>query len=151
MTPDSDPVVVHVAGAVKHPGVYTLHVGDRVRDAIAAAGGAGSRADVAAVNLASLVEDGEQIVVPRRPRGNETQAGVAVGSPSPSATVPPPVNINQADAAGLDTLPGVGPSTAGRIIAWRTEHGRFRTVDDLLAVPGIGPARVEAIRPLVTT
>ena len=125
-----EPVVVHVAGAVRHPGVYTLADGARVADAIAKAGGPTRRGDPNAVNLAAAVTDGEQVLVP--------VAGTA-------ATV----HLNSADAAALDALPGVGPATAERILAWRDANGGFRSVDDLEQVPGIGPARLEALRGLV--
>lgn len=136
-----EPVVVHVAGAVRRPGLYRLRDGARVADAIARAGGPTRRGDVNAVNLAALVADGEQIVVP-------VAGAAAAVAPEPGvggATV----HLNGADAAALDALPGVGPATAARIIAWRDANGGFRSVDDLEQVPGIGPARLDALRGLV--
>ncbi|MCR2785552.1 MULTISPECIES: ComEA family DNA-binding protein [unclassified Microbacterium] len=139
-------VYVHVSGAVAVPGLYRLDDGARVVDAIAAAGGFGEGADEAAVNLARIVGDGEQLHVP------------VVGEAVPAATAPgaaaPPgggkVNLNTADLAALDTLPRIGPALAQRIIDWRDENGRFTSVDDLLAVPGIGDKMLAALRDLVT-
>jgi competence protein ComEA len=139
-------VAVHVAGAVRRPGVYFLPPGSRARDAIRRAGGATRRADLAGVNLAALVADGEQLVVPVR-----APAGAPAGAPANGGGERPPgiVHLNGADADALDTLPGVGPALAERIVAFGRENGGFRSVDDLLEVPGIGPGRLEAIRPLV--
>ena len=136
-------VVAHVAGAVIQPGLYTLAAGARVADAIAAAGGAASDADVDAVNLAAPVEDGEGVYVPRK---GETPPG-AVASPGMGVAAAVTVlDLNKATAGELDALPGVGPSTAAAIVAYRSEHGRFRSVDQLLEVRGIGPAKLAALR-----
>jgi competence protein ComEA len=132
-------VVVHVAGAVRRPGVYRLRSGARVRDAVARAGGAGRGADPGAVNLAAKVADGQQVVVPRR-------TPAAPGGPAATSTAGP-VSLNAATAEQLDGLDGVGPATAAKIIAWRTQHGGFASVDDLAQVPGIGPKKLEALRP----
>jgi competence protein ComEA len=140
--------LVHVAGAVRRPGVYRLSAGARVKQAVERAGGARRGADVNAINLAAKVADGQQVVVPRR----APAAGAAGTSPSATsasvAGAPPaaPVNLNTATPEQLDTLDGVGPATAQKIIDWRTEHGGFRSVDDLSQVPGIGPKRMEALR-----
>lgn len=134
------PLLVHVVGAVEHPGVYELAEGARARDAVAAAGGATKRAVLAGLNLAAPVADGEQVVVPVR-----GQASNAAATPSKPAIV----RLNQADAAALDTLPGVGPATAQRIIAWRDEHGPFASVEGLLDVPGIGESKLAAMRDLI--
>ena len=141
--------LVHVAGAVRHPGVYRLSDGARVKDAVRRAGGPRRGADVNAINLAAKVADGQQVVVPRR-----AAAGAFAGSapvPGPEAAGgggPPaaPISLNSATAAQLDTLDGVGPATAQKILDWRREHGGFRTVDDLGEVPGIGPKRLAALR-----
>ena len=133
------PVTVHVAGAVRRPGVYRLAAGRRGQDAIRAAGGATRRADLAAPLL-----DGAQVLVPER----GTAHAVPSARAAPSAPAPV-VHLNSADAAALDALPGVGPATAARILAWRDEHGGFVAVDELLEVPGIGPAKLETLRPLV--
>ena len=136
-------VVVHVAGSVAEPGVYSLASGSRVVDAVAAAGGALPRARVDALNLAEIVRDGVQIYVPA--------IGEVVASAAPGAAAQSfPLNINLATVEQLDELPGVGPATANAIVTRRTEVGRFVTVDDLLDVPGLGPAKVDAIRGLVT-
>ena len=128
-------VIVHVSGAVRSPGVYTLDATARVVDAVDAAGGVTADAELHLLNLAALVVDGQQIRVPVE---GETVAPIApVGSG--------PVDLNRADAIGLQELPGVGPATAEAIVAHREENGPFRSVDDLLDVPGIGPAKLAAI------
>jgi competence protein ComEA len=138
-------LIVHVAGAVRAPGVYRMRTGARVDDAVRRAGGALPRADLTQVNLAAKVEDGRQIVVPRR---------VAVGSaPAEAGTSPTqpgvPLNLNMATLEQLDELPGVGPATAQKIIDYREEHGAFGSVEELGQVPGIGDVRLAALRDLV--
>lgn len=133
-------VYVHVSGAVNSPGLYVLRADARVVDAVAAAGGLADGADLNAVNLARAVADGEQVVVPREGEQSTVSGVDAQGR----------VNINTADAATLDTLPGVGPAIAARILAWREEHGSFGSVDDLQAVSGIGPSLIEQLRDLAT-
>ena len=145
--PGGDASLVHVAGAVRHPGVYRLGAGKRVEDAVARAGGATAKGDPNAINLAAKVADGQQVVVPRRgvaaaPTGSGAEA--APGAP-PAA----PVNLNTATAEQLDTLDGVGPATATKILEWRQAHGGFRTVEDLAQVPGIGPKKLAALKPKV--
>jgi competence protein ComEA len=141
---------VHVAGAVRHPGVYRLPPGARVKDAVGRAGGARPRADVNAINLAAKVVDGQQVVVPSRGAGGTGAA--ATGAPAETAGVGaasapgPPISLNNATAEQLDTLDGVGPATAQKIIAWRTQHGGFRSVADLGQVPGIGPKKLAALK-----
>jgi competence protein ComEA len=146
-------VVVYVAGAVAVPGVYTLAPLSRVTDAMSAAGGALATADLDVVNLAATVHDGERIYVPVV--GEIVPAlilGDAVaGDAATDATVPAgPVNINTATADQLDVLPGVGPTTSAAIVAHREQHGPFQSVDQLGDVHGIGPAKLEALRGLVT-
>ncbi|HET8958476.1 MAG TPA: ComEA family DNA-binding protein [Microcella sp.] len=142
-------VLVHVAGAVANPGVVELAEGARVLDAVARAGGAADDAELTAVNLARVVVDGEQIVVPRVGEAPAPGPGApGSGAASPGATGL--VNINVADATALETLPGVGPALAARIIAWRDENGPFRSVDELLAVSGIGEKTLDGFRELVT-
>jgi competence protein ComEA len=136
-------VVVHVVGAVRAPGLYRLRDGSRVADAVARAGGATRRADLAGVNLAAPVTDGSQIVVPGR-----AAPGAAPSALSPSAPAAK-VSLASATLEQLDALPGVGPVTAQRILDYRQQHP-FRSVDDLDSVPGIGPARIETLRELVT-
>lgn len=135
-------IYVHILGQVVRPGLYELPDGARAVDAVAAAGGFTEQADAAGLNLARFVSDGEQIVVPA--------IGDAASTTAPGITADGRVNLNTADAAALDTLPGVGPATAANILAWREEHGRFESVDDLLDVGGIGEAKLDAIRDLVT-
>jgi competence protein ComEA len=142
-------VTVHVAGAVRAPGVYRLARGARVDDAVRLAGGALRRADLTAVNLAAEVEDGRQVLVPLRAAAGAGVAPGAGAAPGPGAA-PAKVNLNTADAAALDVLPGVGPATAAKILAFREEHGSFASVDELGDVPGIGDVRLEALRELVT-
>jgi competence protein ComEA len=143
--------VVHVAGAVRRPGVYRLPAGARVQDAVERAGGAREKGDVNAINLAAKVVDGQQIVVPSR-APNGAGAAVAAGAAGTAAAggapgqTGPPVSLNSATAEQLDTLDGVGPATAQKIIAWRTQHGGFRSVADLGQVPGIGPKKLAALR-----
>ncbi|MEX2292725.1 MAG: ComEA family DNA-binding protein [Acidimicrobiales bacterium] len=142
-------LVVHVAGAVVDPGVHELSPGARVVDAIKAAGGLTSEADAARINLAAPVTDGERIYVLRL--GEDAPPPVPGGAVAASgAGSSALVNLNEADEAALDALPGVGPSTAKAIIEHRAKIGRFTSVDQLLDVRGIGEAKLEQIRPLVT-
>jgi competence protein ComEA len=142
--PPPERVLVHVVGAVRRPGLYELPENSRVADAVKRAGGTTPKAEVALVNLAAPVADGTQIVVP----GRSTAVRPAAGAMPPSAAGP--VNLNSATLEQLDALPGVGPVTAQKIIAYREQNGAFRSVDDLDAVPGIGPAHLEELRTLVT-
>lgn len=139
-------VVVHVAGAVRRPGVYRLREGRRVGDAVRRAGGGRPGADLDAVNLAARVTDGQQVLVPVRAAA--AGAGTAAAPGGPTAAPPPgvPLNLNTATLEQLDTLDGVGPATAQKILDARTERGGFRSVDDLGDVPGIGPKRLAALR-----
>jgi len=160
--PSEAAVIVHVLGAVARPGIVEVNVGDRVIDAIAAAGGTTDAADVARINLARELVDGEQLYVPAV--GEEPPAGAGPGSGPGGAGVGAGagaagaggsgaaglVNLNTADAAALETLPGVGPALATRILAWRDENGPFRAVDELLAVAGIGEKTLAGFRDLVT-
>jgi competence protein ComEA len=142
-------VVVHVVGAVRHAGVYKLRLGQRVQDAISRAGGATARADTQAINLAAKVADGQQVVVPRR--GARAAAAGAAVAPGAASTAPAaPVNLNSATAEQLDTLDGVGPATAQKILEYRTQHGGFSSVDDLDQIAGIGPKKLAALKPQVT-
>lgn len=141
-------VIVHIAGAVRRPGLYEFPNGARIADAIATAGGALHPADLDALNLAELLVDGVQLHVPRRGDTAETAAGAAASSTgSPSVEVVP---LNTADAAALDTIPGIGPVTAAAILDHRAEIGSFASVDELIDVVGIGPATLENVRPYVT-
>lgn len=138
---------VHVAGAVRRPGVYRLKPGSRVDDALRLAGGPTRRADLSAVNLAAKVEDGRQILVPvRAPRGSPA----ATPGTAPPGAPAQPISLNTATLEQLDQLPGVGPVTAQRILEWRSQNGRFGAVDQLQEVSGIGEARFATLRDLVT-
>lgn len=147
-------VIVHVVGEVNSPGIVELASGSRVKEAVAAAGGATSNADLAMVNLARVVVDGEQIQIPA-PGEQVAQPGAAAGSAGSSpagggAQSGPAVSLNKADASQLDTLPGIGPVLAQRIVQWRTEHGRFSDISELTEVPGIGQALFARLQGLVT-
>jgi competence protein ComEA len=146
--PPAAGAVVHVAGAVREPGVYGLPAGARVQDAVERAGGARSNGDVNAINLAAKVADGQQIFVPARGgAGAGAAAAPAGGGGGAVGGAPgPPISLNSATAEQLDTLDGVGPATAQKIIAWRTQHGGFRSVADLGQVPGIGPKKLAALK-----
>lgn len=163
-------VRVHVAGAVVRPGVYIVSSSARVVDAVKAAGGATSRADLERINLAQTIIDTEQVFVPFRssrttkvtvaPRLRPSRTTIPVSVPvvpgavpiigAPITTMSPLINLNSATSDQLDTLPGVGPSTAKAIISYRNRKGPFTKVDDLLNVPGIGPSKVAAMRDQVT-
>jgi competence protein ComEA len=134
--------VVYVSGAVRRPGLYRLSQGTRIDDAIALAGGATTKADLVAVNLAAPLADGEQIVVPLR-----GVAAAATGGAGPSSTAP--LDLNSASLEQLDALPGIGPATAQKILDYRQAHGAFHSLEELDAVPGIGPARIEQLKGLV--
>lgn len=136
---------VHAAGAVAHPGVYRVRAGGRVSDLLDAAGGPAADADLDQVNLAAKVADGERVYVPRRgesPPPIPGSTGVGAGG---GAAVGP-VNLNTATLEQLDSLPGVGPSTAQAILDYRKTNGRFRSVDELMEVRGIGEAKLAALR-----
>lgn len=138
-------IYVHVSGAVAHPGLYRLRPHARVVDAVAAAGGFADGADTDAVNLARDVTDGEQLHVAREGEStDQTPSGSGSGSGSDAL-----VDLNTAGIDELDTLPRIGPALAERIVSWREQNGRFRSVDDLLAVPGIGDKMLASLRDLV--
>jgi competence protein ComEA len=137
------PVLVDVVGAVRRPGLYRVPQGSRVADALARAGGTTRKAQLELVNLAAPIADGEQIVVPRR------GGAVAVGGAGVPGAASGPVHLSTATVEQLDTLPGVGPVTAQKIVDYRQQHGAFASVDELDAVPGIGPARLEQLKGLV--
>jgi competence protein ComEA len=148
--PAGETVIVHVAGAVAEPGVQRLPAGARVVDALEAAGGPLPEADLARVNLAAVLVDGQQVYVVRPGEIPPTPVpGAGAGGPA-GGTPAAPVDVNRAPAALLEELPGVGPTTAAAIIAHREQHGPFASVDDLLEVRGIGEAKLEQLRGLVT-
>jgi len=135
-------LVVDVAGAVRRPGLVRLPKGARVADAVARAGGLTRRAERSGVNLAAPVSDGEQVLVPER--------GAAAAAPGAAAAAAAgPVSLSAASAEQLDTLPGIGPVTAQKIVTYRQQHGSFTSVDGLDAIPGIGPARIAELQGLV--
>jgi len=138
-------LLVHVVGEVAEPGLVTVPDGARVADALQAAGGATGKADLTAVNLARAVVDGEQLYVPKPgevPPASTESVGAAGGQSAGDGTV----DINRADAAALEELPGVGPSISQAIVEWRESNGPFASVDELEDVPGIGPATLAEIR-----
>ncbi len=162
---------VYVTGAIAHPGVYALIEGDRIEDAVRAAGGALADADLDSLNLSARVQDEEQIRVPHRGDNAATPtlitptaapavaAAPAAGAAAPAAAGSAPaalpaahsINVNRADAVTLAALPGIGPVLAGRIIAYRTAHGPFAQVQDVKLVSGIGDAILAKITPYITT
>jgi competence protein ComEA len=148
-------VVVDVVGRIRRAGLVELPGGARVADAVEAAGGALPGADLAALNLARRVVDGEQILVPKPGQvvtpapgaaGPAAAGGSAAGTAASAGTV---IDLNTATEADFDALPGIGPVLAARIVAWRTQHGRFSSVDELTEVSGIGEATMTRLRPLV--
>lgn len=147
-TTASPGITVHVAGAVRAPGVYTLRAGARVVDAVDAAGGLAIDADADRINLAALLSDGERVFIPRV--GQDDPLPVSPTVPSGGTAPSGPLNLNVATAAELESLPGIGPTTAASIVAYRDLHGPFVSVDDLTNVTGIGPSKLEALRGLVT-
>jgi competence protein ComEA len=148
-SPAAPRLVVYVVGAVHRPGLYRVATGSRVADAVARAGGLTRRADPAGINLAAPVADGEQLVVPARlstaVAGAQGAPVDGVGGSAPAG----PVQLSVATAEQLDSLPGIGPVTAAKIVEYRTAHGAFHSVDELDEVPGIGPSKVEQLRGLV--
>jgi len=145
-------LVIHVAGAVASPGIHELPNGARVVDAIAAAGGLSPAADPSRINLASPVADGERVYVLAVGEASAPLAVGGGGAPTGGDGVTPagPVNLNTADATALEGLPGVGPATAAAILEHRGKVGAFTSVEQLLDVSGIGEAKLDALRDLVT-
>lgn len=143
-------VVVHVAGAVASPGVYELDPGSRVDDAIRLAGGAAGDADLDGLNLAAPLVDGQRVYVPRAGEVDPGAVPDGVSGPGATSAAPGPIDLNTATVEQLVTLPGVGPATAAAIVDDRDRNGPFASVADLDRVPGIGPARLAALEDLVT-
>ena len=148
-------LTVHIAGAVKTPGVYQLQVGARINDGVVAAGGATAQADLDSVNLAMLLSEGEQIYIPKRndkphiivqPRFTSSN-NLNSSNSATNNELQISININTATAIELEQLAGVGPSTAKAIIEFRQKNSGFKTVEDLLNVRGIGPAKLSEILP----
>lgn len=152
-------LVVHVAGAVATPGVVELPSGSRTHEAIAAAGGSTAGADLDRLNLAAMLMDGQKVYVPRpgealpsdpSATASAPEGGNTAGSGSAETGQDGKTNLNTAGIEELDALPKVGPVLAQRIIAWRQEHGPFKTVEELDAVDGVGPKMLESLLPLVS-
>lgn len=138
-------LVIDVAGKVHRPGIVTLPAGSRVIDAVRRAGGPRRGVDLSSLNLARLVVDGEQILV-----GGAGAAPVSSAGPSTATGPATLVNLNTAAADALEALPGVGPVTAQKIVAWRTAHGAFTAINDLLQIGGIGPKKLAELAPFLT-
>ncbi len=159
--PTKAPVAVHVVGAVPRPGLYEFAEGARVQDAIDAAGGLLTSANVDAVNLAALLVDGEQLTIPYN-TGEEpaASADTSSGPDLPSSNTNESdssgsensdlININTASLEELDSLPGIGPTTAQRIIDYRDTNGPFTTIDEIMDVSGVGPSTFDEIKDLIT-
>ena len=147
---------MHVTGAVAEPGVVTVPAGSRVVDAVRAVGGVTDEADQSTLNLARPLVDGEQVWVGRPGEtppvapGPLPRAGGDPGDAGPGGAPSAPLDLTAATQADLEELPGVGPVTAGHILSWREEHGRFSTVEELLEVSGIGERTLAQLEPLVT-
>ena len=135
--PERAPITVHVSGGVAEPGVYELARGSRAQDAVEAAGGASEEADLERINLARVLQDGQQVYVPVA--GDDSAEGVTF-----------PININIASAEQLTLLPGIGAVTAQAIVDYRDEEGPFTRIEDIQDVPGIGPTTFETIRELIS-
>ncbi len=148
--PTKTPIVVNVVGAVPRPGLYEFAEGSRVQDAINAAGGLLADADVASLNLAARLEDGQQLVIPFSGEGN-TANSFSLAQPTQSGSSVELININTATLDELDDLPGIGPTTAQKIVDYRTEHGPFQSIEDIMNVSGIGPATFDRLKDLITT
>ena len=138
-------IVVQIAGAVLRPGVYHLPMGSRVGDLVAAAGGSIDGVDAAVLPLAAKVADGQRVYLPKPGEPVSAASGVSVGGSSAAG----PVDLNSATVAQLDALPGIGPSTAAAIVAYRDKHGPFKSIDGLLEIKGLGASKVDALRELV--
>lgn len=149
-TPTTVPVRVHVVGEVRQAGVHTLPQGSRVVEAIEAAGGLTADANPGALNLAQVLVDGQQVMIGDSKRPSEVRGTDAAAGGTSTTGAGGKVSLNSATPAQLDSLPGVGPVTAEKIIAWRTQHGRFTRIEELQEVPGIGPKSYAEIAPHVT-
>lgn len=147
--PTEQPIVVHISGAVPRPGVYALPNGARVQDVISAAGGFLAEADKDFINLARILEDGEKLDIP-------FTEGFSPVIPTPVQSILIPgddedlININTASSFELESLPGIGPTTAQRIIEYREANGPFLAIEDIINVSGIGPGTYERIKDLIT-
>lgn len=149
--PTPAPILIHVDGAVRNPGVYPLEQGSRVRDAVLAAGGLGDKANSSVLNLAAGLKDGDKLHIPAigTPLAPVTAATGTEHETEPDGSIGP-VNINTADEETLSTLPGIGTTRAQQIIAYREQHGGFKTIEEILEISGIGPASFERLKELIT-
>lgn len=148
--PTPAPIRVHIIGAVSKPGVYDLPVDSRVEDGVAIAGGFNEDASHESVNLAAELHDGAQVIVPtQKVVQNPTTSSTTTESQSPVIEAFP-VNINTADQTELETLPGIGPVTASKILEYRQANGNFATIEEIQKVSGIGPATFEKLKDLIT-
>jgi competence protein ComEA len=145
---EAEDLLVHVAGAVRRPGVYRIAGDGRVIQAVRLAGGPTRRADLSGLNLAAKLVDGQQVLVPLRVAAASVANGPGSASGAGGARAGP-VSLSAATVDQLDALDGIGPALAARIVAWRAQHGGFASVEQLLDVPGIGQARLDAIRSAV--
>ncbi|HSF81373.1 MAG TPA: helix-hairpin-helix domain-containing protein [Anaerolineales bacterium] len=148
--PSPQPLIVHISGAVLQPGVYTLPPGSRIQDGINAAGGLTLEADPSLLNLAVTLQDGERVHIPSKsltPPPSPTTRSFTLPEPNPSSSL---VNINTASLSELESLPGIGPTLAQRIIDYRQSNGPFTAVEEIQDVSGIGPAKFAQIADLIS-
>jgi competence protein ComEA len=152
--PTAAPLIIYITGAVKQPGVYSLPTGSRVKDAIESAQGLISSADSTAINLAAPLRDGEHLVIPEIGEALPTQPGSSataqVSKTTASFSLENPLNINTASQSELELLPGIGPTRASAIIAYREANGPFKQIQDIQNVPGIGPSTFQNLKAIIT-
>lgn len=152
--PTEVPIEVHVVGAVARPGVYSFSKDSRVQDAVTAAGGLLAEADPNSINLAAKLEDGEQLEIPFQEGTSSSSSSsspfIVIGTSTPSTSNTDLININTASASKLNVLPGIGPTTAQKIIDYRQQHGPFGNIQEIMNVSGIGPATFDQIKKLIT-
>ncbi len=156
LPPTPAPLVIYITGAVNHPGMYPLARSSRVSDAIEAAGGLLASADQTAINLAARLVDGQKIVIPdilQPVSANGVETPQAKQNETNSSGITPsqenPLNLNTASQEDFDQLPGIGPTRAADIVAYRTQHGAFKTADEIMDVPGIGQGTFDQIKNLI--
>lgn len=151
---DQEMITVHITGEVNYSGVVVLKAGDRVVDAIEAAGGETAEADLNKLNLAYILNDGEKIYIPNKNQTSENEeyitSGIGEGITNANNGATSKININSATAEELTQLPGVGEATANKIISYRQENGKFQNIEDLKNVPGIGNSKFENIKELIS-
>ncbi len=146
-------IYVHISGGVSNPGLLELSSGSHLADAVQAAGGLTEDADINAINLASILADGEKVVVPQKKEPTSTfpqRSSELPLSVTPSTQVKYPININTASTLELEILPGIGSTKAQQIVLYRQEHGPFKTIEEIQNVPGIGAATFDRIKDLIT-